>query len=90
MTLYKTRDNQIDQLRFELMHTTSYKESLVKRRDKCFQALVDLNVDRRIMLGKVGENRDILTQQYMDEERRNRARMAPHAVVDETLEDWTK
>jgi len=61
VTLYKTKDSQIDQLRFELLHTKSYRESLVKRRDKCFQALVDLNVDRRIMLGKVGENRDILT-----------------------------
>ena len=31
----------------------SYRQELNKRRDKCFKALVDLQIERRVMLGKV-------------------------------------
>ena len=69
--LYKQKDLQIDRLRLELKTATTDAKTLRVRRDKCFKALVDLQVERRIILGRMNEEqKDNLAKTYMCEETR--------------------
>ena len=46
-------DQPIMHARAEVAHARSVSKALAEQRDACFKAMVDLQVERRILLGKV-------------------------------------
>lgn len=57
--LSSSKDNQIEKTRQDLAEANSVRIQLKARRDSCFKALVDLQTERRVMLGQVSK-KDLL------------------------------
>ena len=81
-----SKDLQIDKTRMDVAETNSIRLTLKQRRDKCFMALVDLQSERRVMLGEVNKNE--LMQQQRDMLALKRIRMEPHKKQEDEMMQW--
>lgn len=66
-----------------------YNQQLVERRDKCFKGLIDLQIERRKVLGKINtQDKDLRMQEQDDIEAARQIRSQASDFVEVSLEEW--
>lgn len=85
----REKEEEISAVREQLRQLKAHRDGLTQRRDRCFQALIDLQVDRRKLLGKINyDEKTCLKQQYSDMAQVKEMRMEPHLIIEEAIESW--
>lgn len=87
--LVADQDEPVMSLRTELHQAKSHRQHLQNERDKAFQKLIDLQVERRIMLGKVNiQDKSVRLLQQSDMQECRQIRGAAHDQVAAALAEW--
>lgn len=87
--LYKSRDAEIERLQLSVLMSLKEKEYLEHRRNEAFNALLDLMVERRRVLGLVQDHTMGMQYHHGVKVRASQTRLEAHALAEETMKIWS-